>query len=508
MTLKSNVSSLVSKMKTPSFLSNPGDSALTKRIKRLPKLARWAVPLVLFLAAAGGYAYYTLVYLPAQTSTTEAAMQTAIVRQGDLVIYASGTGTLISASQTDLAFKTGGEVQKIYFEVGDTVKAGDLLAEVDDSAGQLALTQAQRTLRELTSPSAIADAQIAMADAETEIASAKSHLEYVLGPNIVYWETQVAEAQTALDQVQAAADKAPSDKEAQTALQKARDTLAYMQDKLSGAWLSYEAIYVPNHFTTFDRSTGKKSISAPSDAEILSARADLASAEATLQEAQYLYAALTGGDVPEDATGSGLTELEQAEADLQSAQDDLEGTKLYAPIDGTIMSIDTSAGDTASSGTIVISLADLTQPYLDLYLDESDWDNVRPGYEVEVTFDILPEKTFSGVVTQVDPGLYTSNGSTAVHAVVQLTNIDKASFNLPLSTTASVDVIGGRAAQAILVPIEALHQAGDQYTVFVVDNGTPTLRVVQVGLQDSLYAQITSGLEAGEVVTTGITETK
>ena len=171
-----------------------------------------------------------------------------------------------------------------------------------------------------------------------------------------------------MDEAQTAADKAPSDKDAQAALKKAKETLAYMQDKVAGAWLSYKTIYVPNHFATFDRSTHRKSISAPSDAEILSARADLASAEATLQEALYLYAALTGGEVSEDATGSGLSALEQAKLDVQSAQDDLAGTKLTAAISGTVMSIDTAVGDTASSGTTAISVADLTQPFLDVYL--------------------------------------------------------------------------------------------------------------------------------------------
>ena len=55
----------------------------------------------------------------------------------------------------------------------------------------------------------------------------------------------------------------------QAALQKAKDLLSYEQDKLKGAWLSYEQTYVPNHFTVVDRQTGKKSIAAPTDAEIL-----------------------------------------------------------------------------------------------------------------------------------------------------------------------------------------------------------------------------------------------
>jgi RND family efflux transporter MFP subunit len=346
-----------------------------------------------------------------------------------------------------------------------------------------------------------------VADAESEIYSAKSQLEYVLGPNILYWEAQVSKAQAAVDQAQAALAKAATDKDAKAALDKANATLTYADSSLDGAWISYKKVYVPNHFTMTDRS-GTKYLAAPSDAEILAARAGLATAEASLQEAQYLYGALTGGEVPEDATGSGLSTLETAKLDLQTTQENLDGTRLYAPIAGTVMSVDSSVGDTASAGTAVITVADLTRPYLDLYLDESDWANVKADYDVEVTFDILPDVTYEGRVTQVDPGLYSDNGSSVVHALVELTNIDATRFNLPLGTSASVDVIGGRAEHAVLVPVEALHQAGDQYTVFVVEKGTPRLRVVQVGLQDSLYAQVTSGLEPGEIVTTGITETK
>ncbi len=463
---------------------------------------------LLVVAAAGGFAYYKLVYLPAQTTTTTASLQTTRVRQGDLTIYASGTGTLTSANENDLAFTTGGKVTELAVIVGQKVEAGDLLAKVDDTSVQIAYTQAKRALAELTSPSAIAAAQIAVADADEEVVSAQNHLEYVLGPNILYWENEVAKAQSALDEAQAASDKNPNDKDLKAALQKTTDYLSYVNDKLTGAWVSYEEIYVPNHFTMTDRSSGQKYLAAPSDTEILSARADLAAAKAAVQEAQYYYNALTGGDVPEDATGSSLSTLEQARLDLQSAQDDLDGTQIYAPFAGTIMSIDTSLGDNVSSGTTVITIADLDQPYLELYLDESDWANVAVGYNCDVIFDILPDKTYTGTVTQVDPGLYTESGTSVVRAIVKLTDLNESAFNLPLGTTASVDVIGGRAENALLIPIEALHKAGDTYTVFVMENGTPTLKVVEVGIQDLLYAEIKSGLNPGDTVTTGTTETK
>jgi multidrug efflux pump subunit AcrA (membrane-fusion protein) len=71
-----------------------------------------------------------------------------------------------------------------------------------------------------------------------------------------------------------------------------------------------------------------------------------------------------------------------------------------------------------------------------------------------------------------------------------------------------VDVIGGRATNAILVPIEALNQNGSQYFVYVMENGVPTKRVVEIGIQDTLYAEVTSGLKSGDVVATNYTEPK
>jgi multidrug efflux pump subunit AcrA (membrane-fusion protein) len=72
-----------------------------------------------------------------------------------------------------------------------------------------------------------------------------------------------------------------------------------------------------------------------------------------------------------------------------------------------------------------------------------------------------------------------------------------------------VDIIGGRAENAVLVPVEALRELGpEEYAVFVVEDGEPTLRIVEVGLIDFVSAEIISGLDAGEIVTTGIVETE
>jgi multidrug efflux pump subunit AcrA (membrane-fusion protein) len=193
---------------------------------------------------------------------------------------------------------------------------------------------------------------------------------------------------------------------------------------------------------------------------------------------------------------------------VESAQQALADTELIAPIDGTVMTIASSVGEQVSSG--FITLADLAQPMLEIYLDETDLDKIGVDYEVEVYFDALPDDVFTGHVVQVDPQLSVVSNVTTVRALVQL---DTDSFakpqNLPVGMNATVDVIGGRADNALLVPVEALRELStDEYAVFVMENSEPVLRFVEVGIMDFTYAEILSGLEQGETVTTGIVETE
>jgi len=157
----------------------------------------------------------------------------------------------------------------------------------------------------------------------------------------------------------------------------------------------------------------------------------------------------------------------------------------------------------------VLVISDLTPPTLEAYFDESDWKNVREGYPVEVIFDALPDNIFVGGVVHVDPGLVSQNNTTVVYSLVQLDTSKTGWDDLPVGSAAGVDVIGGRAENAILVPVEALREiSDDEYAVFVMEDGEPRMRMVEVGLQDLIYAEIISGLKAGDVVTTGQVETK
>jgi multidrug efflux pump subunit AcrA (membrane-fusion protein) len=140
-------------------------------------------------------------------------------------------------------------------------------------------------------------------------------------------------------------------------------------------------------------------------------------------------------------------------------------------------------------------------------MDESDWVNVKVGYDVEVTFDAIEDTIFTGEVIQVDPTLFSQGMTSMVRGYAQLDPIDPGT-QLLIGMSGAVDVISSRAVNVVLVPIEALREITEgQYAVFVLEDGEPVLRMVEVGIQDLYYAEIKSGLQSGEIVTTGIVET-
>jgi HlyD family secretion protein len=477
------------------------------RLPFLRKHPRWAILalLLVLLLVAGGWVYSVQARKAAATGANTLP-QTATVRQGNLVVSASGTGALAAADEIDLAFTTSGQVTGVFAKPGDQVQAGALLAQVDSQEAQAQYAQAQQAYRELTSAAAIASAQAALAQAQADLMSAKYQLEYLISPKVMYWEAQVAQGQAALEAAEATAKVSPADQNAAQALKKARDFLAFARDSLAGAWQSYYDEYVPETFPLLEDRNDKDVYNVPTASEIRLARTAIDEAQKKVTDSQQYYDALAGGSMPEDASSDALVKLQQAERDLQDAKAVLDGTKITAPIDGTVLTVDTAAGDIASTST-VITMADLSQLRLDFFLDATDWNLAAVGNQAEITFDALPDQTFTGKVTQLDAELYQSGNSSEVQGIVQLDST-ASELDLPIGASASVEIIHAQAENVPLVPVEALHEtAPGKYTVYVVKNGALAQRDVEIGLQDEVYAEVKAGLQAGEVVSTGSANT-
>ena len=111
--------------------------------------------------------------------------------------------------------------------------------------------------------------------------------------------------------------------------------------------------------------------------------------------------------------------------------------------------------------------------YLETYVDETDYAKFKVGNSADVVFDALPDQTFTGKVTQVDPDAQHVVGCPP-SSVVWSSWIPNTA-DLLLGMTASVNVIAAQAQNAVLVPLSALHEyAPGKYSVFVLKDGKLT----------------------------------
>lgn len=483
------------------------------KIKNIKKIY-WIIAVVVVVLAAGGFAGYRFWFLPSQVVESEdSTLQTSVARIGDIILYAAGAGELIPSAEVEVSFDISDGIQEALVEllvgVGDVVVEGDILARLDDSDRQDNLVDAQRDLRELTSPSAIAELEMDLAETMIDLDDDIDNLVGLISPPVYKAEGYVDEFTAALADAQADYDAGPSD-EKEELLNLAEQNLKWANSNLQVQWQYYENEYVPENFEDYYWDGNEKVwyTEGPTDAEIASVRAQISLSEAAIAELEVLLEALKKDqDLPEEATGSKASAIRQARQAVEDALENLEATNLVAPISGTITVINVEVSEMVGT-EVVLVISDLTPPTLDAFFDESDWKNIQEGFPVEVIFDALPNNIYEGQVVHVAPALISQSNTTVVHAQVELDTTTTGWNDLPIGSAAGIDVIGGKAENAVLIPVEALREISEgEFAVFVMEDGQPRMKIVVVGLQDLIYAEIISGLKQGDVVTTGQVET-
>jgi RND family efflux transporter MFP subunit len=534
------------------------------------KKAFWIVLSIVALLAGGGYAAYAAGWtgwLAPQEKVQETTLETSTVTMGDISITADGTGVLVAASEVDLSFGSSGTLMELLVGMGDKVEAGEVLGWIDDTDArksvvdaELSVLQAQEALEEAQDTAAleqaVAQAELNVAQTEADLETARSDLQ-----DLVEWapdetDVEIAQANLAIAQAdyrvvvakanmrdqettsvrinleQAVRDLEEAQADYAHAIDAARDwekniedTRARAAEALQKAQDSLEVAQANYNLNTIDTSSSDvqnawvKVLNAqdtladletpPESSEIIQAQLVVQELEVALQQAKLdLADAQAALDETEDSEAK-LT-LEQAQLKLKSAQSTLEGTTLVAPVSGTVVEVNAQVGETVN-GTVVV-LADLAEPVVQFWVEESDLNSVAVGNRVQFVFEALPDLVYEGEITDVDPVLVTVDGTTAVQSWA---NIDTSAHPVELlgDMNVEVEVVAGEALNAVLVPVQALRELGEgQYAVFVVRpggaaDGELELRPVEVGLQDYVNAEILSGLQRGEVVSTGETTT-
>jgi HlyD family secretion protein len=235
-----------------------------------------------------------------------------------------------------------------------------------------------------------------------------------------------------------------------------------------------------------------------------------------LDDAQQKY--LSAANTRDKATAQitvDLSKLHQAEAQvaqnrasLKQLEEQLGYTTITSPMDGTILSRDVEIGDAVSSilvlgstATLVMTIGDTTQVYVQGKVDESDIGKVYLGQAARIKVESFKEKTFLGKVTKIAPlGVEKDNVTTFEVRV----SIDNPGGELKANMTANAEILLEEHKKVLTVPEQAvLYDKDRNASVEVPDPKQKTGRhkiSIKAGISNGTKIEVLAGLTPGDTV--------
>ena len=227
-----------------------------------------------------------------------------------------------------------------------------------------------------------------------------------------------------------------------------------------------------------------------------------------------------------------LKELQQAQADLTAAQNDMRAadtavdaarnrlvilgltddqiaaveqkrtiqraTPVYSPIDGTVIARKVGPGQyvRSDSGDALFMIADLSTMWLKALIPENDIPAIKVGQHAEVTITALPGRVYIARITAIE-----ASADPATRRLVVRSEIANPDGALKSEMFASFAIATGELESSLAVPLSALIREGENFSVWVeVEPLVFKRRVVEVGLEQAGFAQIRSGLKLDETI--------
>jgi multidrug efflux pump subunit AcrA (membrane-fusion protein) len=421
-------------------------------------------------------------------ASASAFTRDATVARGTVLAQVSASGNLALAAQSSLAFGAAGKVTAVKVAVGQQVTAGQVLATIDPTGADLALTEAQQQLTV----------------AQDNLAKAQD------GPSA---------QQQAVNN-----DQLASDENAVTAA----------QDNLNAAQA------LPACSTGSTGSTGSSSTGCSSAAQITQDQNTLTSAEDALRTAkdtQALDNTVDPGTIAQDQEA-----VTQAQASVNTAQQEVAGTTITAPSSGTILTIagqvgsEVSAGSSttgatttsaasgtgsgtgtgsssssssspgssssssgsSSSSSAFITMANTSRLQITADVSETDIDSIKDAQDATITLNALPNTPVGATVASISPT--STVVSNVVEYAVTLDLVGDAPSGVRPGQSASIVITTGEATDALYVPSSAVTTSGGSSYVTVVQDGKDVATKVTTGVVGTTDTQIVSGLTQGETV--------
>jgi membrane fusion protein, macrolide-specific efflux system len=209
-------------------------------------------------------------------------------------------------------------------------------------------------------------------------------------------------------------------------------------------------------------------------------------------------------NVAEAAVAVLEAQIEAAEATLEGDLANLGYTRIYAPMDGTVVSQTSLEGQTvnaAQQAPVIVQIANLDVMTVWAAVAEADVNKIKPGMQAWFTTLGMSEHRWQGSVQQIQPTPETTNDVVLYKVLIDVDNTEQ--LLLP-SMTVQVFFLLGEAKDVPLVALNALRSppagAAGVYLAAVMTEQGPQPRRVTIGLSDRTTAEVTSGLEVGDRV--------
>ena len=456
----------------------------------------------LAVIAVGGYVLYQKIFTDEQK--TEFILQKAA--RTDLELTIAATGTVEPEELVNVGAQVGGMITTLGTDVngntinyGSEVKAGMVLARIDDALYQTELQsanaqlkQAQAQLKQAQTQKKQAEAQLKQAQAQKKNAEA----------GILQAKAKVSETVANQKKVEVALKKTEFSWERAKKLHRGDASTASEFEEAGAAYFSAklekEAAVASVESANANLSAAESALQT-ADAQISSAGAQINSADAQISAAE--------------------AQISAAEASLSRAKRNLEYCVIKSPVDGVIIDRRVNVGQTVNSSMSAPSLfliaKDLKKMQVWVSVNEADIKRIQPGQKAIFSVDAIPNEQFEGVVSKIR--LNATMSQNVVTYVVEITT-DNSSLKLLPYLTANVKFVLDSRKNVLAVPNAAFRfkpediaapEAGKGQRVLWIagDGGKPQPVVVRTGLNDGRNVEIvevvSGDLKDGSDVITG-----
>src|SRR5450432_605272 len=296
----------------------------------------------------------------------------------------------IEGDDSTISAKTSGRIREIRVREGDSVKAGDVIALLDDEQSVAREQQAQSAAQEAETRITHSQEQIGvlreqLKQANISVDQAKADAD----GRVSQAEAQVASAEANLAQAQAGYQQARYDEEKFTRLAKSGDVSDRQREQASTNAAAQAAVV----------EAAKKQVAAARGA-LTTARAILKNAPIRSSQAAAIDKQIAQAQAD---VAAAQADADRARAQLKESQANRADLTVVAPFAGTIATRTAEPGEVVQAGTAIVTMLDLSRVYLRGFVPEGDIGRVKLGQAARVYLDSDPRHPVDAVISRIDP---------------------------------------------------------------------------------------------------------